>query len=241
MSKSSHFVSSSIEHVLLGLARGLREAQAVLDEMPPTDSYGRPRSTYHLPYLDFTIKATMETSDQADAPAPIRAKGMNSARLQKIPALRLKMPSLSANADPDSSSTELTSTFSGRLVSIPPSNSLPTNRLVTRALTDEAKPTVRHILVNLSNTAGDLIGGAAIEFNLDTEASEKLSQLAGAPDTFTADKIRSAIRFSHRVVDTDEQGNAEISVELTGKMPAGANIVLLINSGPALTQLILSP
>jgi hypothetical protein len=151
------------------------------------------------------------------------------------------MPSLSANADPDSSSTELTSTFSGRLVSIPPSNSLPTNRLVTRALTDEAKPTVRHILVNLSNTAGDLINGAAIEFNLDTEASEKLSQLAGAPESFSEDKIRSAVRFSHRVVDTDEQGNAEISVELIGKMPATANIVLLINSGPTLTQLILSP
>ena len=78
-------------------------------------------------------------------------------------------------------------------------------------------------------------------YEVPAEPGIGLSQLAGAPDTFTADKIRSAIRFSHRVVDTDEQGNAEISVELTGKMPAGANIVLLINSGPALTQLILSP
>ncbi|MFN3580084.1 MAG: hypothetical protein ACK4VV_06390 [Pseudomonas sp.] len=241
MSKSSQFVSSSIEQVLLGLARGLRDAQAVLDEMPPTDSYGRPRSSYHLPYLDFTIKATMETTDQASAPAPTRAMGATSAKIQMIPLLRLKMPSLTASAEPASSSTELTSTFSGRLVSVPPSNNLPTNRLVTRAMTDADKPRTRHILVNLSNTAGDLISGAAIEFNLDTEASQKLSQLAGAPASFTEAKIRTAVQFSQRVVQTDEQGNAEVDIELTDQVPAKANIVVLINSGPTLTQLILSP
>lgn len=241
MSKSSHFVSSSIEQVLLGLARGLRDAQAVLDEMPPTDSYGRPRSSYHLPYLDFTIKATMETTEQAAPAAPTRAMGATSAKIQKIPMLRLKMPSLNANSEPSSSSTELTSTFSGRLVSVPPSNNLPTNRLVTRAMSDTDKPRIRQILVNLSNTAGDLISGAIIEFNLDIEASQKLSELAGAPASFSEDKIRTAVQFSQRVVETDEQGNAEVDVELTNKVPANANIVLLISSGPTLTQLILSP
>lgn len=241
MSKSSQFVSSSIEQVLLGLARGLRDAQAVLDEMPPTDSYGRPRSSYHLPYLDFTIKATMETSDPASAQAAPRALGATSGKIQKIPMLRLKMPSLTANAEPASNSTELTSTFSGRLVSVPPSNNLPTNRLVTRAMAADGRPRVRHILVNLSNTAGDLISGARIEFNLDLEASQKLSELAGAPTGFTEDKIRTAVQFSQRVVETDAQGNAEIDIELNSKVPANANIVVLISHGPTLTQLILSP
>ncbi|PKM29773.1 MAG: hypothetical protein CVV07_08730 [Gammaproteobacteria bacterium HGW-Gammaproteobacteria-11] len=241
MSKSSQFVSSSIEQVLLGLARGLRDAQAVLDEMPPTDSYGRPRSSYHLPYLDFTIKATMETTQQGNESEPSRNLGVNSARIKKLPLMHLKLPSLKANAEPSNNSTELTSTFSGRLVSIPPSNNLPTNRLLTRAMTDAQKPEVRHIQVNLSNTVGDRISGAGIEFNLDIETSLKLSQLAGVAASFNEDKLKAAVRFSQRVVMTDDAGDAAIEIQLDKTLPANANVVVLISSGPTMTQLILSP
>ena len=39
MTQSSKFVANSVEQILLGLARGLRDAQAVLDDLPPTDDY----------------------------------------------------------------------------------------------------------------------------------------------------------------------------------------------------------
>ena len=43
MTQSSKFVANSVEQILLGLARGLRDAQAVLDDLPPTDAFGRPQ------------------------------------------------------------------------------------------------------------------------------------------------------------------------------------------------------
>lgn len=243
MSNSSQFVSSSIQQVLLGLARGLRDAQAVLDELPPTDSYGRPRSSYHLPYLDFTIHAAMETSDSADTPAAAAkpALSASAAAMRKVPMLKLKMPALSAAAEPDTSNTTLTSTLSGRLVSVPPSNNLPTLRLLTRVTSEAQSPRIKQVLVNLNNTAGDLITGASIEFNLDLDASVQLSKLAGAPAGLNADKLRSGAHFSQRVAVTDAQGNASIEIKLDQALPASTNLLLLINCGPTMTQLIITP
>jgi len=244
MSNSSNFVSGSIEQILLGMARGLRDAQAVLDDIPPTDAFGRPQSGYHLPYLDFSIKATVEASLPAEPESTgssVRSLRTNAIKVSRIPQLKLQLPDLKRSGAAAAGSTELTSTFSGRLVSVPPSNTLPTLRLSARALVpDAAKPLQRQLLIQLSNSAGELIALAPIELNLDLEISLLLSEAAGAKN-LTEDKLRSGLQLDQRVLQSDQQGAAQVGATVSNSLPANTNLVLLINSGATLTQLILTP
>lgn len=244
MSNSSDFVSGSIEQILLGLARGLRDAQAVLDDIPPTDAFGRPQSSYHLPYLDFSIKATVEASlpsEQENSSSGIRSLRTNAIKVSRIPQLKLQLPDLKSGGAASAGSTELTSTFSGRLISVPPSNSLPTLRISARAVVLEAtKPLQRQLVIELSNSAGERITLAPVELNLDLETSLLLSEAAGAKN-LTEEKLRSGLQLDQRVAQTDQQGNALVGATLSDKLPANTNLVLLINSGATLTQLILTP
>ena len=240
MTQSSKFVANSVEQILLGLARGLRDAQAVLDDLPPSDAFGRPQPGYHLPYLDFNIKATV----QAQLSEPQSSSNALPGALRKarpIPQLRLALPDLKKAPSEASGSTELISTFSGRLVSVPPSNGLPVLRLAARTLVKEAaKPRQQQLLVTLSNSAGQLVNDAAVELNLDTEASLALSAAAGASG-LTSEKLRSGLQLSQRLLVTDQQGSASCDLTLAAGLPANTQLVLLVSSGPTLTQLILSP
>ncbi|GAA6132395.1 hypothetical protein [Halopseudomonas sabulinigri] len=243
MSNSSDFVSGSIEQILLGLARGLRDAQAVLDDIPPTDAFGRPQSSYHLPYLDFSIKATVQASlpSEQEPAAAVRNLRTSAIKASRIPQLKLQLPDLKRSNEAGSGSTELTSTFSGRLVSVPPSNSLPTLRISARErVPDAASPLHREVLIELSNSAGERIAEAPVELNLDLLASLQLSEAAGA-NNLTEDQLRTAVQLEQRLVQTDQQGSALVGATLTKALPANTNLVLLINSGATLTQLILTP
>ncbi|MEH6565910.1 MAG: hypothetical protein V7756_11345 [Halopseudomonas sp.] len=244
MSNSSDFVSGSIEQILLGLARGLRDAQAVLDDIPPTDAFGRPQSSYHLPYLDFSIKATVEASlpsEPQDSDTGVRTLRTNSIKASRIPLLKLQLPDLKRSAEASTGATELTSTFSGRLVSVPPSNSLPTLRINARAqAADEAKPLQRELLIEVSNSAGERIAQAPVELNLDLQTSLLLSEAAGVKN-LSQEQLRSGLQLEQRVLQTDATGVAQVGLSLTNTLPANTNLVLLINSGASLTQLILTP
>lgn len=243
MSNSSKFVANSIEQILLGLARGLRDAQTVLDDLPTTDAFGRPQSGYHLPYLDFNIKATVSASLNAETKAPANQRSRlqhNAIKARAVPRLRLTLPDLKKDAGNAAGSTELVSTFSGRLVSIPPGNTLPVPRLSARTVTeDPTKPKQQRLLITLSNSAGELLDNAAVELNLDIDASLQLSAAAGAKG-LTEEQLRDALQLPTRVLITDQQGSASCLLSLNSKLPANTQLVLLINSGPTLTQLILN-
>ena len=242
MTQSSKFVANSVEQILLGLARGLRDAQAVLDDLPPTDAFGRPQPGYHLPYLDFNIKATV----QAQLEAPEGSSGMSVLpgtlrKARPIPQLQLALPTPKKAPGEASGSTELISTFSGRLVSIPPSNALPVVRLAARSLVKKpTKPREQQLLVTLSNSAGQLISDAAVELNLDIDASLALSEAAGASG-LTAEQVRNGLQLNERLLMTDQQGSATCDLTLAAGLPASTQLVLLVSSGATLTQLILTP
>lgn len=243
MSNSSKFVANSIEQILLGLARGLRDAQTVLDELPTTDAFGQPQSSYHLPYLDFNIKATVAASLSAEATTPTRSASIrqqHAIKARSIPLIRLTLPDLKKDAGNAPGTTELVSTFSGRLVSIPPSNALPVPRLAARILIDNPdEPGQQTLLATLSNSAGELLDGAAVELNLDVDSSLQLSTAAGVKN-LTEEQLRDGLQLTTRVLITDQQGSASCQLTLDNQLPANTQFLLLINSGPTLTQLILT-
>lgn len=245
MSNSSKFVANSIEQILLGLARGLRDAQTVLNDLPTTDAFGRPLGSYHLPYLDFSIKATVAASlnDEPQALArksPVLQLQHNAIQTRAIPQIRLTLPDLKKDAGNTGGTTELISTFSGRLVSIPPSNALPVPRLAARIIIeDPARPGQQHLYITLSNSAGELLENAAVELNLDIDASLQLSAAAGVKG-LTAETLRNGIQLPTRVLVTDQQGGADCLLILDKTLPANTQVLLLINSGPTLTQLMLN-
>jgi len=242
MTQSSKFVANSVEQILLGLARGLRDAQAVLDDLPPTDAFGRPQPGYHLPYLDFNIKATVQAQlDAAEASSGMSVLPGTLRKARPIPQLQLALPNPKKAPSEASGNTELISTFSGRLVSVPPSNALPVLRLAARSLVKKpAKPREQQLLVTLSNSAGQLISDAAVELNLDIDASLALSEAAGA-NGLTAEQLRSGLQLGSRLLLTDQQGSASCDLTLAAGLPASTQLVLLVSSGATLTQLILTP
>lgn len=241
MSNSSKFVANSIEQILLGLAKGLSDAQTVLNELPTTDAFGRPQSSYHLPYLDFDIKATVTATSttETQAAASTSPTLRKNAKARAIPRLRLTLPDLKQDSS-STNSTQLVSTFSGRLISVPPGNTLPVPHLAARTvIEDPAKPDQPSLHVTLSNSAGELLDNMAIELNLDIDASLQLSSAAGAKG-LTAEQLRNGLQLPMRILVTDQQGSASCPLNLDQSLPANTQILLLINSGPTLTQLIIN-
>ena len=96
------------------------------------------------------------------------------------------------------------------------------------------------MVIEVSNSAGERITLAPVELNLDLETSLLLSEAAGAKN-LTEEKLRSGLQLDQRLVQTDQQGNVQVGATLSDKLPANTNLVLLINSGATLTQLILTP
>ncbi|MGD1847500.1 MAG: hypothetical protein ACFB10_19095 [Salibacteraceae bacterium] len=56
--------SFALQEILLGISDSLNEAQEALRDVAPYDAYGRPNTTYQLPYLDFDLKVTSEFETQ---------------------------------------------------------------------------------------------------------------------------------------------------------------------------------
>ena len=61
----------ALQDILSSIADGLSQAQQQLNNMPLYDSFGRPATTYHIPYLDFNISLSTkfnETHQNDDNP-----------------------------------------------------------------------------------------------------------------------------------------------------------------------------
>jgi len=55
--------SLALQDILTSIADGLSQAQQQLNNMPLYDSFGRPATTYHIPYLDFNISLSTKFSE----------------------------------------------------------------------------------------------------------------------------------------------------------------------------------
>jgi hypothetical protein len=204
MSDSSQFVAESLAELLVAIANGVREAQEALSQMPVLDTFGRPMPSYHLPFLDFQLQVDMETTENSTGNRLLRVLPL--ATSQK------------------SSTSQISSTLSGRFVAIPPGEGLPIPVLrLTHSLDDE----LGHLLnIQLTNTAGEPLVGVPVELNLNTAASIQLSAVEGAALTNLANT-----RLRNVLLTTDNQGKANSVLELDANLPAKASIVVTAEYG----------
>ena len=211
MSVESRFVSESLEALLLSIAEGVREAQDALNTTPPVDTFGRPTTTFHLPYLDFKVKANMETASKSTGGGRLFLK------IRKGPQ--------------SSSSRDITSTLSGRLVAIPPGEGLPTPFLTITSKRQSARSHL--ITLNALNSAGEILAGQTIELNINLEASQQLSELEGINLT----TLRPATKLSEVILVTDTEGVAETVFTIDPRVPAKAILVLTAELGTEIVNL----
>ncbi|MCK8515369.1 hypothetical protein M0534_03335 [Methylonatrum kenyense] len=233
MSAPHRQVAGTLEEILVAMADGLREAQEALNEVPPIDAFGRPSSTYHLPYLDFAIKVVAETSkaDDESAEASMPQVRLASLRRPKPAELRFNTNLLQLPAD-ETSSLEVTSTLSGRFVSVPPGEGMPLVRLQASATKGDGARE-HHIEVVVSNSAGERLDDVDVEFNLDLAAGKALSKADG----IDIEEKKPATKLASGVVATDDDGVARNRLTFSPAEPRDATFVVAINVGAVSTNL----
>ena len=213
MSNPNRFVNDSLSALLASIAEGVREAQESLNSTPPTDAFGRPMTTYHLPYLDFEIKVDMES---------IVTEGGNRF---------LRIHQLGGGRKSSSTTQDITSTISGRLVAIPPSEGLPT---VILSLLSERLTARRHkIKLTAINSAGEILVGHSIELNINLAASKQLSELEG----INLSNTRAGTALQDVILQTDNNGAAETIFNIDPGLPAKAILVLTAELGTEFVNL----
>ena len=237
MSAPHKHVAGTLQEILVAMADGLREAQEALNEVPPIDAFGRPSNSYHLPYLDFAIKVVAETTrgDEESAESPLPQLHWASRRsrtvMRSLPQLTFHTyePGSPVN---ETSSLELTSTLSGRFVSVPPGEGMPIVRL--QATAEKGDGARDHDLeVMVSNSAGERLGDVDVEFNIDVAATRALTNAGGVEfeDRKPATKLESG------VVATNADGVARNTLVFSPAEPKEATFVIVINVGAVSTNL----
>lgn len=206
MSNDSQHISESLEALLVSIADGVREAQNSLSSAPPIDIYGRPVTSYHIPYLDFEVQVEMETVTTESG------------------GIRLRINPLGGKTSTTKTS-ETSSTLSGRLVAIPPGEGLPVPSLYM--LSERISARQHKILVTATNSAGEVLVGQAIELNINMEASRQLSLIDGINLT----SKRAGTNVEDAILVTDENGTAETVLRIDSNLPSKASLVLTAELG----------
>ena len=205
MPEQSQFVGNSIEELLVSLADGLREAQMALNAGPVVDAGGRILSSYELPFLDFSIQVEMQTrTDSGGRPIAL----VFTAR------------------DQGSSSQNVRSNISGRLIATPPGDGLPVPRITIAVggnIGGEAALTL-----TVSNSAGERLADQPLELNIDDEASGALSRARGL-DGFLR---LGGTRLREALLTTDAEGRAATSLKVDDGQSGKGVVVVVASIGP---------
>ena len=209
MPDQSRFAGNSIEELLVSLADGLREAQSALNEAPLQDATGRPATSYHLPYLDFTIQVDVVTQSSTSGGRPFALVFTRS-------------PAATSSSD----SRSVRSTVSGRLVASPPGEGLPVPRIALEAR--EAGARTATLALRLTNSAGERLGFQTVELNIDTAAGAALSR---ARDIAPPAAPLRGTRLEAAVLTTDRDGLATTTLRIDPQEPAGGVIVVAATYG----------
>jgi len=197
------FISDTIEAVLASMAESLREAQTELNSAPPLDDFGRPSPIYQIPYLDFEIGFRLQTQERTGGGIRLKFKPVKSGETER----------------------EVTSKISGRFVAVPPSDGLPIPILTVSTIRISD---LKHTLsITASNSAGELLAGAPIEVNVDTDASIALSEAGGV----SSPRITNAATLSTAIPVTNHDGIAEVDISLSATLQRNAIIVISVELG----------
>ena len=201
MSEGS-LIDDTLGSIIVGMAESLREAQEELNSAPPLDEFGRPMPQYRIPHLDFEIGFRLVTETKSGG------------------GMRLMFSPVSNT----SASREVTSTISGRFVSVPPGEGLPLPVLAAQTLGTGNK---RDLTLTATNSAGELLVGAQIQLNVDVDASIALSQAAGV----ASPRIAGQINFGAAILSTDDSGSATTTLIFGSALQRAARVVVTAELG----------
>ncbi|MCX7649851.1 MAG: hypothetical protein N2050_04795 [Flavobacteriales bacterium] len=221
-------VGLTLKDILLSIADGLIEAREKLQEMAPYDSYGRPNTLYHLPYLDFSLelitevrsapRAVASSLNTSQAPKKFGAQAVLPRR--SVSNLLNFAPATQVSGAQTTSSNKITSSISGRFVAIMPNEGLPQMFLTVNS--ERINNKNYRLIANLRLSTGEPVNGQLVEINYDKETSMLLSR---------ANNFSSNPQFSPAVAgQTDQNGNFEINVSLAEDL-ADKIIIIVVNSG----------
>ena len=223
MPDDNQFVSGTIEQTLVSLAEGIADAQDRLNLLEPFDEFGRPRTQYHLPYLDFSLKVHARTMRQNGGEIP--AQNAGAARMALRPqrtemarqSIRMALTMPRASTGSTSNTQEIVSTLSGRFVSVPPNNGMPQFSLLT-SITPIVGTTKTTIEVEARYADGNPVTSAQLEFNIneaDTLADNGVTSLG----------VSGTDIFSSGAVVTSDQGVGETELDFLSTIDSNIQIL----------------
>ncbi len=221
--KGQNLINGTIDQYLVGIADGLRKAQEELSQIHVARPGESPIS-YHIPSLEFELKMAFEMEEQESSnqdPGVARLASMASIP-QRVELLQPKIRAIPLNPANTSSSESFeasaASTIKGRFVSVPANGGAPIP-VVQLRIRDTGKKTEFDVVAQVSNTLGEALVGAEVEFNVDREYSEYLNKEASAQGQLEdgLEELPAGTRFLQAVVLTEETGEASATLKVTTK------------------------
>lgn len=210
MSGGGQVAADAVRDMLVGLADALRMAQDTLSEAGRVSDA---RLGYEIPYLDFTFE--VEFSEQT-------ARETSAGHLPLLKLAPRAGSSLVARQ-----ATEVTSRISGRLVATPSHGGRPAALLELSLVAAEQGPAIE---IQLGNTAGELLGDALVELQVDVEMTERL----------TGSRPEAGLRLevlATQIALTNDRGVARVPVEMARLQ--GQRLVVKAESQGAMARMIL--
>lgn len=212
-------IETTLDNYLLALAQGIQEAQRQLDQNEVPGRPGQPAIGYHLPRVDFELKMTFAMRSEPGKPAEPGKIG-RAGTLMLAPAAR---------AGAESVSGEATSTIRGAFVAVPITGghaaTLLRCSLVRRA------PREIGLVVFVSDALGNPQADVAVQANVDRERSAELSTPPGQALTLETDVAAG-------LVHTDAKGFAATTLRIAEAEPAGAVVVVVVDT-PGATETVI--
>lgn len=189
MSRGGQVTAEAVRHMLVGLADALRTAQETLSsDARGGDGGGR---GYDIPYLDFAFEVEFTSREGEDS----------------TPILALR-PRFGVGTS-SSTTKDVTSRVSGRLVSVPPHGGRPAPRLDLRL---RGEGNSLELEIELTNTAGEALVGVLVALEVDADMTERLT--GRLPDS----EERLSLLAS-QAVRTDAEGRARVPILQQGLAP----------------------
>lgn len=209
MSRGSQVTAEAIRQMLVGLAEALRTAQNSLATEARSGELGG--VGYEIPYLDFAFEVEFTSQEEEEG--------------NPVVVLRPRFgPSPTTNA-----TKEITSRVAGRLVSVPPHGGKPAPRLDLR-LQEVGKDLV--LLIQLTNTAGEILAGAPVALEVDVETTERLTGRRPA-----ADERLSLL--ATQMTRTDDEGQGRVKLD-RASLSHGVRVVVRAEARGASARIVIS-
>lgn len=242
MSGAGSFVAGTIEDILVALAEGIRDAQDRLNALEPFDEYGRPRPQYYLPQLDFSLKINAvetRTSETGPAPAAPQMRAVADGRygsyaFSPVRAVPINFALASPARTSSATTNEVYSTISGRFVAVPPNDGMPQIALAIAAAPHPQGGRKRSITVTATHAAGEPVGGATVEFNVDPAATAALNNRS-AP--VPVDHLGL---FESGAVITNASGVAVTAIDFAAAPTSISKLLVVANMGPVRASLLIA-